>query len=162
VEETTDKMFIRNFSLVLVALTIFTITIIFLANSVGFKEGSEVPSRAAITTERIKSVAAVHTSEEEKAAVTETVAEAAPAKAAAFDGSLDAEMIYNTVCAACHTTAVLGAPKPGSEEMSLRAENGMDSLMQNATNGLNTMPPRGGRPDLSDEQLKAVIEFMLK
>ena len=82
--------------------------------------------------------------------------------AAAFDGSLDGEMIYGSVCAACHTAAVLGAPQPGSAEMALRAENGMDAMMQNALNGLNAMPARGGRPDLSDEQVKAVIEFMLK
>ena len=47
-------------------------------------------------------------------------------------------------------------------EMAKRAENGMDTMMQNALNGLNTMPARGGRPDLSDEQVQAVIEFMLQ
>ena len=80
----------------------------------------------------------------------------------AFDGSLDGEMIYGAVCAACHTTAVLDAPKPGSPEMAARAQAGMDTLMDHAINGLNSMPARGGRPDLSDEQIHAVIEFMLK
>jgi len=163
VEEQTDHVFIRNFSLVVVALILFTFTIAFLARFVGQKDDSDVPSRAVLTEERIKPVAGAYTGEDGAAAIEETVAEAAPAQAsAAFDGSLDGEMIYANVCAACHAAAVLGAPQPGSAEMSKRAENGMDTMMQNALNGLNAMPARGGRPDLSDEQMKAVIDFMLK
>jgi cytochrome c5 len=163
VEEQTDKAFIKNFSLVVVALILFTATIIFLAKSVGLKDEEDIPSRLAITAERIKPVAGVYTGEQGAAAIQANATEAAPTPAAmAFDGSLDGEMIYGTVCAACHAAAVLGAPQPGSAEMAKRAENGMDAMMQNALNGLNTMPARGGRPDLSDEQVKAVIEFMLK
>jgi cytochrome c5 len=44
--------------------------------------------------------------------------------------------------------------------MAQRIEKGMDALMQAALNGLNAMPARGGRPDLSDEQIQAVVEFM--
>lgn len=162
-EEQSDKTFIKNFSLVVVALTLFTVIIIYLAQSVGFKEEEDIPSRAAITAERIKPVANVYTAEDGTAAIQEAATKVAPAQAVvAFDGSLDGEMIYGSVCAACHTAAVLDAPKPGSAEMAKRAENGIDALMQNALNGLNAMPARGGRPDLSDEQIKAVIEFMLK
>ena len=163
-EEQTDQVFIKNFSLVVVALILFTLTIAFLARSVGQKDDADIPSRTANTEERIKPVAGVYTGEEGAAAIQEAAVEAAPAQAAvAFDGSLDGEMIYGTVCAACHTAAVLGAPQPGSAEMAKRAEAGMDAMMQNALNGLNnTMPARGGRPDLSDEQIQAVIEFMLK
>ena len=163
-EEQTDKTFIKNFSLVVIALILFTATIIFLAKLVGFREDEGIPSRVAITAERIKPVADVYTGEEGETAIQETTAEATPTMAAAaFDGSLDGEMIYDTVCAACHTAAVLGAPQPGSAEMAKRAEVGMDAMMQNALNGLNyTMPARGGQPDLSDEQVQVVIEFMLK
>ncbi len=69
-------------------------------------------------------------------------------------------MIYNSVCAACHGTGVAGAPKPGSPEMAQRVEKGADTLMQTVLNGLNAMPARGGRADLSDEQLQVVVEFM--
>ena len=163
-EEQADKTFIKNFSLVVVALVLFTATIIYLAQSVGFKEDEDIPSRAAITAERIKPVADVYTGEDGAAAIQEAIVEEVPAQtAAAFDGSLDGEMIYGSVCAACHAAAILGAPQPGSAEMAKRAEAGMDAMMQNALNGLNnTMPARGGRPDLSDEQIQAVIEFMLK
>jgi len=164
VEEQTDKVFIKNFSMVMIALVLFTFTIAFLARSIGQKDEVDIPSRAVLTEERIKPVAGVYAGEEGAAAMQETAAAAAPAQAAAaFDGSLDGEMIYGTVCAACHAAAVLGAPQPGSAEMAKRAEAGMDAMMKNAVNGLNnTMPARGGRPDLSDEQIQAVIEFMLK
>ena len=163
-EEQTDQVFIKNFSLVVVALILFTFTIAFIARSVGQKDDADIPSRTATTEERIKPVASAYTGEDGAAAIQEAAVEAAPAQATvAFDGSLDGEMIYGAVCAACHTAAVLGAPQPGSAEMAKRAETGMDAMMQNALNGLNnTMPARGGRPDLSDEQVQAVIEFMLK
>ena len=162
-EEQTDKTFIKNFSLIVAALVVFTITVAFLANKVGHLDLEEAPNRSNLTNERIKPVAGVYTGEAPAATAEEMAAEPAAQAAVAFDGSLDAEMIYTAVCAACHTTAVLNAPKPGSPEMAQRAEQGMDILMQNAINGLNNvMPARGGRPDLSDEQIKAVIEFMLE
>ncbi len=161
-EEQTDKVFIRNFSLIVVALTVFTISIIILARVVGAKAVEDIPSRSALTEQRISPVAGASTSTENAAAAEAAPVASAPVPAAAFDGSLDGEMIYGSVCSACHAAAVLGAPQPGSAEMALRAEKGMDALMQSALNGFNAMPARGGRPDLSDEQVKAVIEFMLK
>jgi cytochrome c5 len=46
--------------------------------------------------------------------------------------------------------------------MAERAQKGVDALLQSAVNGLNAMPARGGRPDLSDEQIRAVIEYMIQ
>lgn len=163
-EEQTDKTFIKNISIVLAILVLFTIAIVFLAKDIGFKDEDESnnPSRVTTTEERISPVGAVHTGEAGAAAIA-AAASAEPAKqAVAFDGSLDAEMIYNSVCAACHSTGAAAAPIPGSTEMALRAEKGLDTLMQSALNGLNTMPARGGRPDLTDEQVQVAIEFMIK
>jgi cytochrome c oxidase cbb3-type subunit 3 len=50
----------------------------------------------------------------------------------------------------------------GSPEMAQRAEKGLDTLTQSAINGINAMPARGGRADLSDEQVQVAVEFMLK
>lgn len=160
-EEQTDQVFIRNFSVVLALLIAFTIAIIFVARHAGEKEPEAIPSRVAITTDRLQPVGGVYTGEAGAAAMQQAAAAASATATVAFDGSLDGEMIYGAVCAACHNTAVLGAPKPGSPEMALRAEAGMDTMMDHAINGLNAMPARGGRPDLSDEQIQVVIEFML-
>jgi cytochrome c5 len=161
VEEQTDKVFIKNVSIVLVILIVFAFSIAFIARNVGFKEDQgNNPSRNLAIEERIKPVADVYTGEDGAAAIEETVAKTAPAQAAAFDGSLDGEMIYANVCFTCHATGVAGAPQPGSAAMAERAKMGLKALMQTALNGLNTMPARGGRADLSDEQLQAVVEFM--
>ena len=92
----------------------------------------------------------------------QAVAAPAPVQASASDADIDGEKLYAGTCAACHSTGAAGAPKPGSPEMAQRAEKGMDALMQTAVNGLNAMPARGGRPDLSDAQMQAIIEFMLQ
>jgi cytochrome c len=46
--------------------------------------------------------------------------------------------------------------------MAERVGKGLDMLVQNAINGLNAMPPRGGRADLSDEQVQAIVEYMIQ
>ena len=160
-EEQTDQTVIKNMVIVLVILIVFSFSIFFIAKDVGFKEDQETgPASIAALEKRIKPVAGVYTGEDGPADVEEVAAQAEPAQAVAFDGSLDGEMIYTSVCAACHATGVAGAPQPGTPAMAQRIEKGMDALMQTALNGLNAMPARGGRPDLSDEQMQAVVEFM--
>lgn len=161
-EEQTDKVFIKYFSIVLVLLILFTIVIIYIARHAGHKEPEPIPSKDIAISERLKPVSGVYAGEAGAAARQAASASANAEPKVAFDGSLDGEMIYTAVCAACHATAVLGAPKPGSPEMALRAEAGMDVLFDNAVNGINSMPARGGRPDLSDDQMHAVLEFMVK
>lgn len=158
-----DKAFLKNVSMVLVGLVVFTFIIVYVARDLGFQDEDGVnPSRDTIALERIKPVADIYTGEDGAAAIAEAATSTAPEQTAAFDGSLDGEMIYSSVCAACHTTGAANAPKPGSAEMAQRAEKGTDALTKTAIAGLNAMPARGGRPDLSDEQIKAAVEFMLK
>ena len=160
-EEQTDSTFIRNVSIVMVVLIIFTISIVFIARDVGFKEDQgNNPASVALAKERIKPVAGAYTGENGAAAMQEAAATVAPEQTVAFDGSLDAEMIYTSVCSICHATGTAGAPRPGTDAMAQRTEKGMDAMMQVALNGLNATPARGGRSDLSDEQIQAVVEFM--
>ena len=161
-EEQTDNVFIRNVSIVIVLLIVFTFSIAFLARDVGFKEEESNTSREITTEERIKPVADVYTGEAGATAIEEAAASSGVEKKVAFDGSLDGEMIYGSVCSVCHGTGAAGAPIPGSPTMAERAGKGQDALVNNALNGLNAMPPRGGRADLSDEQIQAVVEFMLQ
>lgn len=162
-EEQTDKTFTKNISIVLAILIVFTFTIAFLARDIGEKDDSvNNPSRQTTAEDRIKPVSDAYTGEAGEAAIAEAATSAAPEQSVAFDGSLDAEMIYSRVCSACHMTGAAGAPKPGSPEMAQRAEKGLDALLATAVNGLNAMPARGGRPDLSDEQMAALVKFMIK
>ena len=161
-EEQTDSVFIRNLSIVLVLLIIFTFSIAFLALDVGFKDQEENPSRIATTEERIRPVADVFTGEAGAAAIEAAAASTVTEMKVAFDGSLDAEMIYASVCGVCHGTGAAGAPIPGSPAMVERTSKGLDMLTQNAINGINAMPAKGGRADLSDEQVRVIVEYMIQ
>jgi cytochrome c5 len=89
---------------------------------------------------------------------------ASPAAAADAAGNVavDGETVYAGLCKACHEAGVAGAPIAESEQMTARLdEKGLDALVSSAINGLNAMPPRGGNPALTDEQIRAAVEFML-
>ena len=82
---------------------------------------------------------------------------AAPAFAAA-----PGEGTVTTFCAGCHGTGVLGAPKLGNAaDWEPRLKQGLDTLVDHAINGVNTMPPRGGNPALSDDQVRDAVTYMV-
>ncbi len=71
------------------------------------------------------------------------------------------EAVYTAACAACHTSGVLNAPKIDDKgAWDARVANGLDGLMKNAVNGLNSMPARGGDPSITDEELTNAIVYM--
>jgi len=160
VEEQSDNKFIKNISIVIGILVIFAVFIVFIARDSGFKEEQVNPSSVTLTEERIRPV--VYTGEEGAAAIEQVTVTTTEEPAVAFGSSLDAKMIYSTVCAVCHASGAAGAPIPGTEAMAQRTAKGLDALMESALNGLNAMPARGTRSDLSDEQVQAVVEFMMQ
>ncbi|MDD9890392.1 MAG: c-type cytochrome [Gammaproteobacteria bacterium] len=83
---------------------------------------------------------------------------------AAESENYDAAAAYQTSCFACHGTGQAHAPVVGDViEWEIRAEKGMETLVQNTINGLNgIMPARGLCADCSDEQLRAIVEYMLE
>lgn len=83
---------------------------------------------------------------------------------AAEDESFDAEQTYQATCFACHGTGAAHSPEVGDQiEWEIRMEKGMDTLVQNTIAGLNgIMPPRGLCANCSDEQLRAIVEFMVE
>ncbi len=71
--------------------------------------------------------------------------------------------VYNTVCMACHATGAANAPKYGDKDAwTPRIAKGEATLIQHAINGFNVMPPRGSNPDLSDEEIKGAVQYILK
>lgn len=86
---------------------------------------------------------------------------AAPAPAAG--GAKSPEDLYGTVCAACHNTGAAGAPKQGDvAAWAPRISQGMDTLYNHAINGFNAMPARGGNPSLSDDEVKAIVDYIVE
>ncbi len=70
--------------------------------------------------------------------------------------------IVNSTCTACHASGLLGAPKLGvAADWAARRAQGSDALVRRAIEGVNAMPPRGGNPSLSDEDVRAAVLHML-
>lgn len=87
----------------------------------------------------------------------ETVA--ADAGAAAFDP----QTTYNNVCAACHATGVLNAPKIGEQaqwQAKIDERGGIDAIIAQGIKGINAMPPKGGAT-VSDENFGLTVKYML-
>ena len=73
-----------------------------------------------------------------------------------------AEKQYNDSCKLCHATDAMGAPAVGdADAWHTLMENGKDSILANAINGTGGMPPKGGNMDLSDEDVKSIVDFMI-
>lgn len=83
---------------------------------------------------------------------------------ASFASADAVEDSYNKTCAICHAGGAAGAPKTGDEKVWNQRieEKGMDTLVKNASKGINAMPPKGMCFDCSDEDFKALIEYMAK
>lgn len=77
-----------------------------------------------------------------------------------------AESDYNQTCAACHSLGVAGAPRIGdTDAWKDRIARGNEVLFKNAINGYTgesgVMPPKGGFNELSDDQVKAIVIYMV-
>jgi len=89
---------------------------------------------------------------------------AAPAAPAAPENALG-KSIYGKTCAMCHAAGVAGAPKPGDKaDWGPRIAQGKDTLYKHAIEGFTgakgMMPARGGGTSLSDDEVKAAVDFM--
>ncbi|WP_290785046.1 c-type cytochrome [Halomonas sp.] len=106
------------------------------------------------------------TTDEDAAAGEEAADEAndvAEAEASGNGNGLDGEALYGSSgCAACHASGAAGAPRLGNaDEWADRLDKGMDELYANSINGIGAMPPKGGNMNLSDEEVNAIVDFMV-
>jgi len=76
--------------------------------------------------------------------------------------AFDAATVYQQSCFACHGTGAAGAPEIGDPDAwSERMEKGMDAVMANVITGINAMPPKGLCMSCSDDDLKALVNYMV-
>jgi cytochrome c5 len=73
---------------------------------------------------------------------------------------------YDHACFACHDIGIAGAPKTGDyAAWAERVVKGKDILYENSIDGFQGtfgfMPPRGGRMELTDEEVGAAVDYML-
>lgn len=166
-----DQQFFDSFMLVIGILIGIAVGLFFLARAIAIDTQGEFvmsdPRVQAQIDARIEPVGRVVFSgdeelEEMRAAATE--AEAARADEAPLTGP----QVYNEACFMCHgDPGVGGAPVLGdTEAWAPRIEKGMDVLTDHAINGFQGdagfMPAKGGRVDLSDEEVVAAVEYMVE
>lgn len=119
------------------------------------------PAAAAGPVEAVKEMAG----QAVEAAKSAVASAAAMLPAAAGGGDADLEKgksVYGTACFVCHATGAAGAPKLGDKALwAPRIAQGMDVMVASALGGKGAMPPKGGRMDLSDADVKAAVAYMV-
>lgn len=94
--------------------------------------------------------------------VATTPAPAAPAVAENTVG----KSVFGKTCSMCHAAGVAGAPKPGDKaDWGPRIAQGNEVLYKHALEGFTgakgMMPARGGGASLSDDEVKAAVDYMV-
>lgn len=93
----------------------------------------------------------------------ESAANPEPEKSVKVASAEKGKAIYEKNCASCHKTGVAGAPKLDDKAAwSDRIAKGKDTLYDNSINGYKSMPPKGGNSSLSNEDVKAAVDYMVE
>ncbi len=164
-----DLEFLKHFSMVIAFLVVVTLGLILFAHHLnGSVQHTPDPAARQRVVDRIAPVGAVYAGATGAAQQAEAIQAAAAAAAAqvAYGGTTDGKTIFDNLCTGCHTSGAGGAPKLDAAGIGARmAAQGMDELVRKAIEGFTgstgVMPPKGGNPALTDEQVKATVEWMV-
>ena len=81
-------------------------------------------------------------------------------------GASNGMSVYEQNCMACHGEGVAGAPRLGEKDAwKERLPKGIDAMVVLVIEGVQgysgAMPPRGGNPKLSDDQIREAVQYMV-
>ncbi|CAD2242956.1 c-type cytochrome [Xanthomonas arboricola] len=164
-----DLEFLKKFSMVIGLLVVITLGLIALAAYLQRAIPDEVsPTAAKRVQQRIAPAGAVYagTTGASAQAAAQAAALAKAASQSAYGGSTDGKTIFDNLCTACHTTGVGKAPTLDHAHWDARIARGKDTLYKHAIEGYTgpdggIMPPKGGNPALTEEQVRATVDWML-
>lgn len=155
-----DRVFFYNYSLVIGLLAVIVILFVGLARYFGIDEDAIAFKQSTKVAMNTVPVGRVHIAGEEPE---EPVVAAAPAIAPVNLG----QKVYEGLCISCHN-GLPGIPKVGDKAVwESRIALGMALLYEHAIKGfisdggLIPMPPKGGNPSLTDEEVKAAVDYMV-
>lgn len=82
------------------------------------------------------------------------------------DQAAKGEKVFKVTCSMCHQTGAAGAPLLGKkDEWTARIAQGMPTLYDHAIKGFTgkkgMMPAKGGNSSLSDDDVKAGVDYMV-
>lgn len=164
-----DLVFLRHFAMVIGFLFVLTVVLILGALYVNNARPQEItPQKLAQIEARIAPVGDAYAGDTGRQAMlaAQEAARLAAASQVAYEGTLEGAVIYDKLCQACHTTGAGGSPKLTQAEWAPRVAQGIDVLVKHAIEGFQkdaatAMPPRGGNPALSDEQVRVTVQWMV-
>ncbi len=163
-----DSVFFNVFSLVLGILVAIALALFAFARLVGANTQREHvledEKYQAAVSENIRPFARVAIAGEDNSALA-IVATSGSAETAAADLPTDGPGVYAAACTACHGAGIGGAPKAFDRAAwRSRLAQGRETLYRHAIEGYQgsagVMPAKGGRPDLSDDLVKAAVDYM--
>lgn len=74
----------------------------------------------------------------------------------------DGAETYNKACNVCHASGAAGAPKLDDKAAwKPRIAQGKEALYTAVLKGKGAMPPKGGQAQLSDDAIKAAVDYMV-
>jgi cytochrome c5 len=164
-----DSQFFDTFMLVIGILAGVAVGLFFLVRAISIDtQGRYVlddPTVQAAIEERIKPVGRVLMMGDAELAAAAAAAVAAPKPVATV---MTGPQVYNAACIVCHQPGVTtGAPTIGdAAAWAPRIAQGKDTLYTHALTGFQGskgfMPPKGGRVDLSDDEIKAAVDYLVE
>lgn len=165
-----DRKFLDTFLIVIGALSAFTVAMYFLANSLAESyldvDNSENPIAIRAVDHRLEPIGQVRTTDEPAPQPVKVATAQSGDTQPSTGQEVDGAAVYQQACFACHGTGAAGAPKMGdAAAWAPRIAKGTEMLYKHAIEGFTgetgIMPPKGGRADLSDAQVKAAVDYML-
>jgi len=167
-----DKKFFKNYSIVLGLLAVMIIIFLVAARTIGLDEMDRVMATRhtkdiSQQTEPVGQVSMAGDKEQPAQAAPAPAPQTAAADTGAASGDAG-KKVFNGLCVSCHGTGLPGAPQFGNkEEWAPRIAKGKDTLYKHALHGFSSgaggvpMPPKGGNPALSDDEVKAAVDYMV-
>jgi cytochrome c5 len=162
-----DSKFFNIFSLVLGILIVISILLFALARSVGQNTQSTHlrtdPKYVAEVAENLTTGRVAVAGRDNSALAIVPPAGAVVAELAV---PTDGPGVYEQVCGACHINGIAGAPRSDDRAAwAARIAQGQATLYKHAIEGYTgkngVMPAKGGRVDLSDDLVKAAVDYMV-
>ncbi len=158
----SDRVFVKNFAMLLGALVAITFVLFVLAQMVAAQvpteDTAEMQAKKDALVERISPVGQL---------VVAGGAGSTGGTTQVASAAVDGKATYDTTCAVCHAAGVAGAPKLGDKPVwAPRIAQGIDTLYQHAINGfqgtVGFMPAKGGNASLADDAVKAAVDHLVK
>ena len=159
-----DRVFFYNYSIVIGLLAVMIIIFLVLALYLGVDEDAVALKQSTKVSANTVPVGVVNLLDEDA----EAVEVATVATVATVEEPLDMGLrVYNGLCISCHN-GLPNIPKVGDKvAWQSRIAQGMALLYEHSIKGfiseggLIAMPPKGGNLNLTDEEVKAAVDYMV-